>query len=250
MSLSLISRAAPWAVLAALLLVPALQASCPAETASLNVMMPPDADLQTGNHPTPQSGTMRMFGSPTPPGEQTRIDDQPRTDEKPGTEEKPKRKLDVPFVQSPIEVVREMLKMADVKKDDLLYDLGCGDGIIVVTASKEVGCKTVGYDIDPQRVKEAKDRAKEAQVEDLVTIEEKDIFTLDVSKASVIMLYLLPEMNEKLVPQMNKLKEGSRIACHNFPIPGYKADKKKKVLENNGRVHEVYLYTIPLKKEK
>ncbi len=168
---------------------------------------------------------------------------------KPADEEKPRRKPDVIFVPTPPEVVDEMLKLANVKKQDLLYDLGCGDGIIVVTAAKKIGCKTIGYDIDPQRVKEARERAKKAGVEDLCTIEEKDIFTLDLSKANVITLYLLRELNEKLVPQLAKLKEGSRVVTHDFDIPGYKAEKETS-LTVNGREHRVFLYTIPLKKEK
>jgi uncharacterized protein (TIGR03000 family) len=167
----------------------------------------------------------------------------------PADEEKPRRKPDVIFVPTPPEVVDEMLKVGNVKKEDLLYDLGCGDGIIVVTAAKKVGCKAVGYDIDPVRVKEAKERAKKAGVDDLVTIEEKDIFTLDLSKASVISLYLLRELNEKLVPQLSKLKEGSRVVTHDFDIPGYKAEKETTVTVN-GREHRVFLYTIPLKKDK
>ena len=98
------------------------------------------------------------------------------------SDDKP-RPPDVIFVATPPEVVDEMLKFADVKKSDILYDLGCGDGIIVVTAAKKIGCKAVGYDIDPDRVKEAKERVKKAKVEDLVTIEEKDIFKLDLTKA-------------------------------------------------------------------
>jgi len=159
------------------------------------------------------------------------------------------RQPDVIFVPTPPEVVDEMIKVANVKKDDLLYDLGCGDGIIVVTASKKTGCKSIGYDIDPKRVKEAKERVKEAKVEDLVTIEEKDIFQVDVSKGTVVALYLLRDLNEKLVPQLSKMKEGSRIVTHDFDIPGYKADKET-TLQVNNREHRVYLYTIPLKKEK
>ncbi|HZT83041.1 MAG TPA: methyltransferase domain-containing protein, partial [Gemmataceae bacterium] len=169
---------------------------------------------------------------------------------------------DVIFVPTPKEVVEEMLKLADVKKDDLLYDLGCGDGIIVVTAAKEKGCHAIGYDIDPERVKEAKERAKEAGVENLVTIEEKDIFTVDLSKVpdfipnkdtvkgTVVALYLLKELNEKLVPQLSKMKEGSRVVTHDFPIPGYKTVKEPTKVTVKGREHTVYLYKIPLEKEK
>jgi uncharacterized protein (TIGR03000 family) len=178
-----------------------------------------------------------------------KADDKAKADNKTATEDKPKRKPDVIFVPTPPDVVKEMLKVADVKKEDLLYDLGCGDGIIVVTAAKDIGCKAIGYDIDPERVKEANERVEKAGVKDKVTIEEKDIFTLDLSKASVISLYLLRELNEKLVPQLNKMKEGSRVVTHDFDIPGYKEDKETKVTVN-GREHRVYLYTIPLKKEK
>ena len=158
-------------------------------------------------------------------------------------DDKPKRKPDVIFVPTPAEVVDEMLKVADVKKDDLLYDLGCGDGIIVVTASKKVGCKTVGYDIDPERVKEAKERAKKEGVEDKCTIEEKDIFTLDLSKANVVTLYLLEELNVKLVPQFEKMKKGSRVVSHAFKMPGYKPDKTA-VVKWKDLEHDVYLWKI------
>jgi uncharacterized protein (TIGR03000 family) len=178
-----------------------------------------------------------------------KADDKAKADNKAAADDKPKRKPDVIFVPTPPDVVKEMLKVADVKKDDLLYDLGCGDGIIVVTAAKEIGCKAVGYDIDPERVKEANERVEKAGVKDKVTIEEKDIFTLDLSKASVISLYLLRELNEKLVPQLNKMKEGSRVVTHDFDIPGYKEDKETTVTVN-GREHRVYLYTIPLKKKE
>jgi uncharacterized protein (TIGR03000 family) len=177
-------------------------------------------------------------------------DEKAKADEKKtGGEEKPKRPPDVIFVGTPPEVVDEMIKVADIKKSDLLYDLGCGDGIIVVTASKKVGCKSVGYDIDPKRVKEAKEKAKEAKVEDLVTIEEKDIFTLDLTKATVIATYLLDDLNKKLVAQFKQMKDGSRIVMHDYDIPGYKPDKTTKVTVN-GREHRVFLYTLPLKKEK
>src|SRR5262245_42334879 len=119
-------------------------------------------------------------------------DDQKKDDEKVTT--------DVVYWPTPQEVVEEMLKMAKVGKDDILYDLGCGDARIPVTASKKFGCKTWGFDIDPQRIKDSNDNVKKNDVGKLVTIEEKDIFTLDLSKANVITLYLLPELNVKLIP--------------------------------------------------
>ncbi len=268
------------------LLAPALTAqdnSGPTAEAYLNVKVPADAKLQIGDRLTRQTGEMRRFVTPglalnrnytyaikatfkdkdgkevtveetvqVTPGKTTEVDlTKPKAVAKKGEEKEEKRTRppDVVFVGTPPEVVDEMLKVADVKKSDLLYDLGCGDGIIVVTAAKKIGCKTVGYDIDPKRVKEAKERAKEAKVEDLVTIEEKDIFTLDLTKATVIATYLLDDLNKKLVAQFKEMKDGTRIVCHDYDIPGYKPDKKTTV-DVNGRTHKVFLYTIPLKKKE
>jgi len=143
-----------------------------------------------------------------------------------------------------------MLRLADVKKDDVVFDLGCGDGRIVVAAAKKVGCKATGYDIDPVRVKELLENVKTNKVEDLVTIEEKDIFTLDLSKASVVTLYLLPSLNVKLVPQLEKLKPGSRIVSHAFDMKGCKPDVVATVNCEDGNARKVYLWTTPLKREK
>jgi predicted RNA methylase len=162
--------------------------------------------------------------------------------------EKP-RKPDVIYVPTPQEVVEKMLQMVDVKKTDIVYDLGCGDGRIVVTAAKKYGCKAWGFDIDPVRVKESLENVKENKVEDLVTIEQKDIFTLDLSKANVITLYLLPSLNVKLIPQLEKLKPGSRIVSHDFDMKGVKPDKVVECEVPEGRTHKVYLWTTPLKKE-
>ena len=163
---------------------------------------------------------------------------------------KPSRTPDIHFVPTPHEVVEVMLRLADVKKDDVVYDLGCGDGRIVVAAAKKVGCKATGYDIDPQRVKESLENVQKEKVEGLVTIEEKDIFTLDLSGASVITLYLLPSLNVKLIPQLEKLKPGSRIVSHDFDMKGVKPDVVATVYSPNGAEHKVYLWTTPLRKEK
>jgi len=163
---------------------------------------------------------------------------------------KPERKPDVIFVPTPHEVVEVMLRLADVKKDDFVMDLGCGDGRIVVAAAKKVGCKAAGYDIDPVRVKESLENVKTNKVEDLVTIEEKDIFTLDLSKASVITLYLLPSLNVKLIPQLEKMKPGCRIVSHAFDMRGVKPDVIATVTCKDGNERKVYLWTTPLKREK
>ncbi len=161
------------------------------------------------------------------------------------------RKPDVIFVPTPDDVVQKMLELADVKRTDLLYDLGCGDGRIVVMAAKKYGCRAVGYDIDPERIKESLENIKKNQVEKLAKIERRDIFTLDLAPANVITLYLLPSLNVRLIPQLEKLKPGSRIVSHDFKMKGVKPDKVVKMMskEDNHR-HRVYLWTTPLKKRK
>lgn len=163
---------------------------------------------------------------------------------------KPLRKPDVVYVPTPPEVVEKMLELAEVKKDDLVYDLGCGDGRIVVTAARKYGCQAVGYDINPRRVKEARANVRDSGVEKLVKIEEADIFTLDLGQADVITLYLLPRLNVRLIPQLEKLKSGARIVSHDFDMKGVKPDKVVDVNSQDGSHHRVYLWTTPLKKEE
>jgi SAM-dependent methyltransferase len=167
-------------------------------------------------------------------------------------EAKPSREPDVIFVPTPHEVVAKMLEMAKVTKDDLVYDLGCGDGRIVVAAAKKYGCRAVGFDIDPKRIAESKANVKKNDVGDLVKIEEKDIFKLDLRPASVVTLYLLPSLNVKLIPQLEKLKPGSRIVSHDFDMQGVEPDRKVEVTSkgDSGGTHTVYLWTTPLKKTK
>ncbi len=163
---------------------------------------------------------------------------------------KPRRKPDVHYVATPHEVVEIMLRLADVKKDDVVYDLGCGDGRIVVAAARKAGCKAVGYDIDPQRVKESIENVKKNHVEHLVRIEEKDIFTLDLSGASVVTLYLLPELNVKLIPQLEKMKPGSRVVSHAFDMADCVPDVVATVNCKDGVKRTVYLWTLPFKRKK
>jgi SAM-dependent methyltransferase len=162
---------------------------------------------------------------------------------------KPTKTPDVIYVPTPQDVVEKMLELAEVKKGDLVYDLGCGDGRIVVTAAKKFGCKAVGFDIDPQRVRESLENVKKNGVEKLVQIKEADIFTLDLSDANVITLYLLPDLNVRLIPQLQKLKPGSRIVSHQFDMRGVKPKKVVQV-PVNGQTHQVYLWVTPLEKER
>lgn len=166
--------------------------------------------------------------------------------------EEPKqiKEPDVIFVPTPQDVVDKMLELAEVKKTEVLYDLGCGDGRIPVTAAKKFGCKSYGFDVDPQRIKESLENVERNQVGQLVSIQQKDIFTLDLSKANVVTLYLLPSLNVKLIPQLEKLKPGSRIVSHDFDMQGVKPDKMITITSTHDqREHEIYLWTTPLKKE-
>jgi SAM-dependent methyltransferase len=162
----------------------------------------------------------------------------------------PARTPDVVYVPTPPDVVDMMLHLARVTKDDVLYDLGCGDGRIVVAAAKKYGCKAVGFDIDPERVEESLENVRKNKVRRLVTIKQEDIFTLDLRPASVITLYLLPRLNVKLIPQLEKLEPGCRIVSHDFDMKGVKPDAVLTMdSKESGAEHTVYLWTTPLNKE-
>jgi SAM-dependent methyltransferase len=161
------------------------------------------------------------------------------------------RTPDVVYVGSPNDVVAKMLEVADVKKEDVLYDLGCGDGRIVVMAAKKYGCRAYGYDINPVRIRESLENIKRNAVEDLATVERRDVFTIDLTPANVITLYLLPEMNARLIPQLQQLKPGSRIVAHDYGIRGVTPDKSITMDSKvDGVPHYIYLYTAPLKMKK
>lgn len=157
---------------------------------------------------------------------------------------------DVVYVPTPNDVVAKMLKAAKLKKTDVVYDLGCGDGRIVVTAARKYGCKGIGFDINPVRIKESLANVKKYKVGKLVQIKNQNIFKTDLKPATVIMTYLLPELNERLVPQFNQMKKGSLIVTHEYQITGYKADKviEFKSREDNAE-HSIYVYSVPLKKQ-
>lgn len=134
----------------------------------------------------------------------------------------PVKKPDVVFVPTRPEVVDKMLELAEIRTNDILYDLGCGDGRIVVAAAKKYGIKAVGVDIDPQRVKESLENVRSNKVAHLVTIKQADIFELDFREATVVTLYLLPELNVRLMPKLAKLKAGARIVSDEFDMKGAK----------------------------
>ncbi len=154
-----------------------------------------------------------------------------------------------PFITTPQDVVEKMVELVSVGEGDLLYDLGCGDGRIAVTAAKKHGCRAVGYDIDPVRVEESRQNAIDNGVEDLVTIEEGDVFTLDLSPASRVTMYLLPGMIAKLIPQLEQLQPGSRIVSHDFEMKGAIPDESIVMMSEDGHEHTLHLWTTPLKLE-
>src|SRR5688500_114315 len=158
---------------------------------------------------------------------------------------KPQKELrapDVIFVPTPHEVVDAMLKVAKVGKDDVLYDLGSGDGRIPITAAQKYGiARGIGIDINPQRIKEANENLRKARVGERVRFVNADLFESDLSEATVITLYLLPELNLKLLPKLLKeVKPGTRIVSHAFDMGTWKPEQS---LDVGGR--KVYFWTIP-----
>ena len=158
------------------------------------------------------------------------------------TEKKP---LDVPYVPTHERIVAEMLKMADVKSNDVLYDLGCGDGRIPITAAQRFGTRGVGYDLDPERVSEARENAKRAGVTDKVRFEQQDIFTAKIADATVITMYLLPDVNLRLRPKLlAELRPGTRIVSHNYDLGDWQPLQRKE-MDVTGINHTLFLWVVP-----
>ncbi len=156
---------------------------------------------------------------------------------------------DVVFIPTPHDVVTRMLELASVGKSDMVYDLGCGDGRIVVAAAKTYGCRALGFDIDPIRVKASRENVKKNHLEDLATIKHRDFFKADLRPATVVTVYLSARYNGRLTSQFETLKPGSRIVSHLFDMPGVTPDKMVQVTSReDGRKHTLYLWTTPLKR--
>jgi SAM-dependent methyltransferase len=168
------------------------------------------------------------------------------------------KKPEVPYMPTPEKVVAEMLKVAKVGKNDILYDLGSGDGRIVITAAKEFGTRGVGVDIDPALVREARENAVKAGVADKVKFLQQDLFETDIREATVVTLYLLPELNRRLRPKLlSDLKPGSRVVSHNHDMGDWKPVKTVSVRVPqeykiskalNLRVlqqHKIYYWVVP-----
>ena len=155
-------------------------------------------------------------------------------------------KKDVPYVPTPQNVVDEMLTLANVTKDDVVYDLGCGDGRLVITAVKKFGARRgFGVDIDPQRISESNANAKAAGVTDRVKFAVQDLFQTDLKDATVVTLYLLPEVNLRLRPKLlSDLRPGARVVSHSFDMGDWKPEKTVTVQPGGQRL---MLWTIPAK---
>jgi SAM-dependent methyltransferase len=153
-------------------------------------------------------------------------------------------KLDVPFVSTPYEVVEAMLKLAQVGPNDVVYDLGCGDGRFVIAAAREFGARGVGVDIDPARIAEANAAAQDEGVADRVRFVQQDLFTVDLSPATVVTLFLLPELNDRLAPTLKReLRPGARVVSHRWSIRGWPPDESIVVDVDEVR-HEAFLWVI------
>ena len=148
---------------------------------------------------------------------------------------------DVPYVSTPHAIVDEMVRLADVKASDVVYDLGCGDGRLVIAAVKKTGCRGVGIDIDPERIKESRANARAAGVEDRVRFVEQNFFASDIREATVMLIYLFPDVNIRLRGKfLSEMKPGSRLVSHAFDMGDWKPDNSASI-----GAQRVYYWVIP-----
>jgi len=155
------------------------------------------------------------------------------------------RKPDVGFVPTPPSAVERMVEMAGVRAGDLVYDLGCGDGRIVIAAAKQQKIKAVGVDIDPERVAESRENVRTAGLESLVEIRQADVFDLDLSEADVVFLYLTPRLNARLMPQLRKLKPGARIISYEFDMGNAKPVEVVREKFDQYGEQKIYKWVVP-----
>jgi SAM-dependent methyltransferase len=155
------------------------------------------------------------------------------------------RRPDVQYIPTPQNVVDEMLQLTGMTQDDVVYDLGCGDGRLVITAAKRFGARGVGIDIDPQRISESRDNARQAGVTDRVRFMQQDLFEADIRQATVVTLYLLPKLNVQLRPKLLlDLRPGTRVVSHDFDMAEWQPDQTVRV-PGSSRTHSVYYWVIP-----
>jgi len=152
--------------------------------------------------------------------------------------------VEVPDVRTPPEVVTEILRLARVGPDDVVYDLGSGDGRIVIAAARDFGARGVGIELDPDLVAESLRNARRARVADRTRFLQQDIFEADISEATVVTLYLSPEVNLRLRPKLLALPPGSRIVSHDFPIGDWKPERMVN-FKGPERTHVLSLWIVP-----
>ena len=231
-------------------------------TVTVEVYLPAGARLLIEGQETRSQGVKRRFVSPRlPPGKYTYTIEAivpgpngPRTvtrrlDVRPGDFEsidlRPEGQrpiADVEYEPTPQNVVDALLRLAKVTRDDVVWDLGCGDGRIPVTAARDYGCEARGFDIDPERVRDSLANARRQHVERLVTIERRDLFTLDMSQGpTVVTLYLLPHLNARLLPQLRKLPAGARVISIAHRMADIEPDEQI-VVETELGEFDVYLW--------
>ena len=153
----------------------------------------------------------------------------------------------VPFVTTPDEVVMAMLKLAEISEKDILYDLGSGDGRIPIAAALHFGARSTGVEIDPDLVLISKKKAIDLGVMDKVTFIQGDLFDLDFSEATVLVIYLFPDINIKLKPKILKMKPGTKVVSHRFDMGDWIPEKTEKVVLKDGKEHVIYLWIVPEK---
>ena len=187
---------------------------------------------------------MRIFRSPVPFLALLLVAAVAASAQTPSTPKEP----DVPYVPTDEKIVAEMLKVAKVKKTDVLYDLGSGDGRIVITAAKKFGTRGTGIELLPQLVREARENAQKAGVSELAKFVEGDIFEANIADATVVTLYLLPAVNMKLRPKLLELRPGTRIVSHNYDLGDWKPEKTIKLNLPDGE-HTVYYWVVPARKK-
>jgi uncharacterized protein (TIGR03000 family) len=242
------------------------------QPAYVRVLVPEeDAKVLIDDAPTKQKGKDRLFESPPldprrsftytitatwDPNNYTKVIRTRTVNVQPGREVEvdlrqadPKNpdKFLIRYVPTPEEVVEAMCKLGSVRKGDVVYDLGCGDGRIVITAVKDFGAKRgVGVDIDPERVKDSRENAKLAGVTGRVEFREGDVLNIkDLGDADVVMMYMGEDVNLRLMPILKKsLKPGSRIVSHDFRMGDWKPDRRVDIVDSEGEEHELYLWTI------
>jgi len=152
---------------------------------------------------------------------------------------------EVPYVQTPHEVVAEMLRLASVGRDDVVYDLGSGDGRLVIAAARDFGARGAGIEIDPKLVALSTENARRAGVADRVTFREGNLFEMDLSPATVVTLYLSPELNQRLRPKfLRELRPGARIVSHDYGMGDWAPARTERMVVQ-GRVSYIYLWVVP-----